>query len=74
LRPALLGQGIALARSGHVEKELAEGSLVRLFALSFPSPAAYYFVCPKGIEAEPHIVTFRRWLLEQSRQAQQNYA
>lgn len=73
IEAALLGQGIALARSGHVEKELAEGSLVRLFAIPFPSPAAYYFVCPKGIEAEPHIVTFRRWLSGQSRQAQSSY-
>jgi len=74
IEAALLGQGIALARSGHVEKELVEGSLVRLFAIPFPSPAAYYFVCPKGIEAEPHIVTFRRWLMEQCRQAQSSYA
>ena len=73
IEAALLGQGIALARSGHVEKELAEGSLVRLFATPSPSPAAYYFVCPKGIETEPPVLTFRRWLLEQSRKAQRSY-
>ncbi|QOV66361.1 transcriptional regulator GcvA [Kosakonia pseudosacchari] len=73
IEAALLGQGIALARSGHVEKEIADGSLVRLFDLPFPSPAAYYFVCPQGIETQPHIVTFRSWLLAESQQAQLNY-
>ncbi|MGC7935991.1 LysR substrate-binding domain-containing protein, partial [Pandoraea pneumonica] len=58
IEAALLGQGIALARSGHVEKEIGDGSLVRLFNIPFPSPAAYYFVCPKGIETQPHIMTF----------------
>jgi len=70
---ALLGQGIALARSGHVEKEISDGSLVRLFDVPFPSPAAYYFVCPRGIETQPHIMKFRSWLLAESQQAQLSY-
>ena len=73
IEAALLGQGIALARSGHVDKELADASLVRLFNLPFPSPVAYYFVCPKGIETQPHVVTFRDWLLAETATAQQNY-
>lgn len=73
IEAALLGQGIALARSGHVEKEIADGSLVRLFDVPFPSPAAYYFVCPQGIETQPHIVTFRSWLLAESQQVQLSY-
>ncbi|MBD8472930.1 transcriptional regulator GcvA [Pseudomonas sp. CFBP 8770] len=70
---ALLGQGIALVRSGHVESQIADGSLVRLFEVPFPSPVAYYFVCPKGIETQPHVVSFRQWLSEQSTQAQLAY-
>ena len=62
---ALLGQGIALARSGHVEKELQDVSLLRLFDVPFPSPVAYYFVCPKGIERQPHVASFRAWLIEE---------
>lgn len=73
IEAALLGQGIALARSGHVEKEIREGSLVRLFDVNFPSPAAYYFVCPQGIETQPHIIKFRNWLLAESQQAQLSY-
>ncbi|MDE1188159.1 MAG: transcriptional regulator GcvA [Pantoea sp.] len=73
LEAALLGQGIALARSGHVEKEIGEGSLIRLFDTPFPSPIAYYFVCPKGLETQPHVVSFRNWLLAESRKAQDLY-
>jgi LysR family glycine cleavage system transcriptional activator len=60
---ALLGQGIALVRSGHVEKEVRDGSLVRLFDVPFPSPVAYYFVCPKGLESQAHVASFRDWLI-----------
>jgi LysR family glycine cleavage system transcriptional activator len=70
---ALLGQGIALARSGHVEAELADGRLVRLFDVPFASPVGYYFVCPKGIESQPHIVRFHDWLLEESTKAGLSY-
>jgi LysR family glycine cleavage system transcriptional activator len=66
IEAALLGQGIALARSGHVESELRDGSLVKLFDVPFPSPVAYYFVCPKGIESRPHIVSFREWLMQEA--------
>ncbi|AMW84233.1 Glycine cleavage system transcriptional activator GcvA [Pseudomonas yamanorum] len=66
IEAALLGQGIALARSGHVESELSDGSLVKLFDVPFPSPVAYYFVCPKGLESQPHIVSFRDWLMQEA--------
>lgn len=70
---ALLGQGIALVRSGHVEAEISDGSLVRLFDVPFPSPVAYYFVCPKGIETQPHIVSFRQWLIQDAMKARLAY-
>lgn len=70
---ALLGQGVALVRSGHVESEISDGRLVRLFDVSFPSPLAYYFVCPKGIESQPHIVSFRQWLIGEASTVQRAY-
>lgn len=70
---ALLGQGIALARSGHVETEINDGRLVRLFDVPFPSPVAYYFVCPKGIEAQPHIASFRAWLINEATTVRRAY-
>lgn len=68
---ALLGHGVALVRSGHVEVEISDGRLVRLFDVPFPSPLAYYFVCPKGIESQPHIVNFRQWLMGEALKFQQ---
>ncbi|MDO7896203.1 transcriptional regulator GcvA [Pseudomonas citrulli] len=70
---ALLGQGVALVRSGHVESEISDGRLVRLFDVPFPSPLAYYFVCPKGIESQPHIVSFRQWLSSEALKVQRAY-
>lgn len=73
IEAALLGQGIALARSGHVEAEIDNGSLIKLFAVPFSSPIAYYFVCPKGRESQAHVASFRDWLLTESAKAQQRY-
>ncbi|XBS68121.1 transcriptional regulator GcvA [Acerihabitans sp. KWT182] len=73
IEAALLGQGVALARSGHVEAEISDGRLVRLFDVPFPSPVAYYFVCPKGVESQSHIISFRHWLLTAASHAQQDY-
>ncbi|WDZ94120.1 transcriptional regulator GcvA [Herbaspirillum sp. WKF16] len=73
IEAALLGQGVALARSGHVENEIANGSLVRLFDVPLPSPLAYYFVCPKGTEAQPHVVSFREWIMAESIRAGAGY-
>jgi LysR family glycine cleavage system transcriptional activator len=56
-----------------VEKELRDGSLIRLFEVPFPSPVAYYFVCPKGVETLPHVASFRDWLLEESTAAGISY-
>ncbi|WP_445572065.1 transcriptional regulator GcvA [Pseudomonas sp. E102] len=70
---ALLGQGVALVRSGHVETEISDGRLVRLFDVPFASPLAYYFVCPKGIESQPHIVSFRQWLASEALKVQHVY-
>ena len=73
IEAALLGQGVALVRSGHVETEISDGRLSRLFDIQFPSPVAYYFVCPKGIESQPHIVEFRYWLRAEALRAQTAY-
>jgi LysR family glycine cleavage system transcriptional activator len=70
---ALLGQGIALVRSGHVQTEISDGRLIRLFDRPFASPVAYYFVCPKGIEAQPSIVSFRQWLMSEAMAARRVY-
>jgi len=70
---ALAGHGVALVRSGHVEVELKEQRLVRLLSVRYPSPLAYYFVCPKGRERLPMISAFKQWLVQQARRAQTDY-
>jgi LysR family transcriptional regulator, glycine cleavage system transcriptional activator len=67
---ALLGQGVALVRSGYVENEISDGRLVRLFDVLLPSPLAYYFVCPKGLESQPRIASFRQWLVSEALKVQ----
>lgn len=74
IEAALLGQGVAMARSGHVERELAQGQLVRLFNVPFESPIGYYFVCPRGVESKSHVEIFRAWLRNEAAGAAQRYA
>lgn len=66
VQAAIDGLGIALARSAHVEDDLAAGRLLKLFDVYSPSSVAYYFTCPKGAETQPRIVAFRTWLLREA--------
>lgn len=66
-------QGIALARSAHVEAELAAGRLIKLFDVFSPSPVSYYIVCPQSAIKQPRIAAFRNWLLEEARISQKLY-
>ncbi len=66
-------QGIALARSAHVEAELAAGRLIKLFDVFSPSPVSYYIVCPQSAIKQPRIAAFRNWLLEEARVSQKLY-
>jgi len=66
-------QGIALARSAHVEAELAAGRLIKLFDVFSPSPVSYYIVCPQSAIKQARIAAFRNWLLEEARISQKLY-
>ncbi len=63
VQAAIDGQGVALARSAHVEDDLASGRLIKLFDVYSPSNVKYYLVCPLGNEEHPRIAAFRAWLL-----------
>ncbi len=65
--------GVALARSAHVQDDLATGRLVKLFDVSSPSNVAYYFVCPKGRESEPNIRAFHDWVVEEAVLSQREF-
>ena len=56
------GVGVALGRSGLCADDLAEGRLVRPFALSRPADYAYYVVVPEGHAGSPRVRAFVDWL------------
>jgi DNA-binding transcriptional LysR family regulator len=63
---AAAGQDVVLARGELAAGDLAEGRLVRLFALSLPAWFAYYVVCPKAYAERPKIRAFCEWLLAET--------
>ncbi|MBI0330977.1 LysR substrate-binding domain-containing protein [Burkholderia plantarii] len=62
---AISGNGVALGRTTLVERDLAEGRLVRPFELAQTCELAYYLVYRKERENEAPVVAFREWLLGQ---------
>lgn len=67
LEAAVLGRGIALAKSTIAAADLAAGRVVRPFELSFPVDFAYYLVYPETKQALPKVETFRRWLQREAK-------
>ncbi|MCB1445136.1 MAG: transcriptional regulator GcvA [Rhizobiaceae bacterium] len=65
---ALAGEAVALADFAMVANDLSEGRLIRPFELSIKAPAefAYFLVYPNESAADPRIVAFRDWLLEEA--------
>ena len=63
LQAAVQGEGVVLARSALAGDDLEAGRLVRPFALSLPSDAAYYAVCPPRALERRRVKVFREWLL-----------
>lgn len=61
------GQGVALARSVLVDRDLASGRLVRLFDVSVPSTRAYHAVCSPAARERPEVQCFIEWLVASSR-------
>lgn len=70
IQAAIDNQGIALARSAHVDDDLKSNRLVKLFDVYSKSPVSYYFVCPHKIMAQPRIAAFRKWLLAEAAESQ----
>lgn len=64
IEAAIAGQGVALGRTTLVRRDVAEGRLVRPFALELPSALAYWLVTPRGAPLAPAVRALRDWLLE----------
>ena len=66
IQSAIDGEGVALGRSALVADALADGRLVRPFAISLPAQYAHYIVCPEAAIDRPAIRAFSDWLLQEA--------
>ena len=73
LQAAIEGQGVALARSAHVDSDLRAKRLVKLFDIQFSSSVSYHLVCPMALKDTPKIVAFRDWITSEAATAQAEY-
>ncbi len=73
IQAAIDHQGIALARSAHVEKDLESGRLVKLFDVYSESPVSYFLVCPQKVVTQPRIAAFRQWLIKEAAESQKSF-
>ena len=62
LESALLGRGVALAKSTLADADVKAGRLVRLFSTTKQVNFAYYFVSPRAKLNLPKVSFFRAWL------------
>ncbi|HTZ79838.1 MAG TPA: transcriptional regulator GcvA [Stellaceae bacterium] len=60
---ALLGLGVALARTSLIAEELASGRLLPAYPYAAPTAYAYYLLCRPWSAGRPRIARFRDWLL-----------
>jgi len=66
LQTAMSGLGVALGRTSLVERDLAEGRLVRPFGDAQSCELAYYVVHRKETAQTPPIVAFKEWLIDEA--------
>ncbi|MFO1071238.1 MAG: transcriptional regulator GcvA [Geminicoccaceae bacterium] len=62
LEMARRGAGVALGRSGLCADDLAEGRLVRPFAISRPAEYSYFVVLPEGHAGKARVRAFLDWI------------
>ncbi|WP_298235377.1 transcriptional regulator GcvA [uncultured Azohydromonas sp.] len=65
INAAIDGLGVALAKRNWVEKDLAQGLLVRPFNISLPVEFAYYILYPEERSQDPRIRLFMQWMREE---------
>ena len=69
MEAAVTGQGIALGRMSVTRSDILAGKLVRLSEHSLRGSYCHYAVHPISSEANPALVAFRDWLIEEARRA-----
>lgn len=66
IEAAILGRGVALAKSALAAADLQAGRLARPIGAERPVDFAYYFVAPRAKLNLPKVVYFRDWLRRQA--------
>lgn len=66
LAAAESGQGVALAYTALIDRELASGRLLRLFEHETPPVVIYSLAYPECLATDPRIGAFRDWILGES--------
>jgi LysR family glycine cleavage system transcriptional activator len=69
IQMAISGNGVALGRTTLVERDLAEGRLVRPFEEVQACELAYYLVHRKETAQSAPVLAFKEWLLEEAGRA-----
>jgi LysR family glycine cleavage system transcriptional activator len=67
LEAAQAGHGVTLAPEPLVERDLADGRLVKPLALELDNPWQFWIVCPRQNLQDEKIKTLTAWLLQQAR-------
>jgi LysR family transcriptional regulator, glycine cleavage system transcriptional activator len=63
---AIDGQGVALARTTLVARDLLEGRLIQPIDVSLPLEKTFWLAYPKLAISEPKVVIFRDWVLAEA--------
>ena len=66
IQTAVSGNGVALGRTTLVERDLAEGRLVKPFEAVQGCELAYYLVHRKESGQSAPVLAFKEWLLEEA--------
>ena len=74
IEAAVLGRGVALAKSALAAADLQAGRLVRPIDSERPVDFAYYFVAPRAKLNLPKVAYFQSWLKRQAMGAESDPA
>jgi len=66
IEAAVLGLGVALARTSLIADEMTAGRLVYAYPRAAPTAFSYYFVSRPGCSSCPRVLRFREWLAEEA--------
>lgn len=66
MRAAEEGQGVALAYGTLIDREIAQGTLLKLFDLETPPKVIYSLTCPHAWTNRPRIAAFRNWVFAET--------